>query len=97
MLILDNERPVFESTTTNITVNTDPGLPSAIVTWDTVTAVDNSGFVTLTSNCHSGDAFPIGDTDVIYTAIDPSGSSERTTFTVTVKGSHSCLFVCFFY
>ena len=96
MLILDNEKPVFARETTNITVNTDPGLPTSVVTWDSVTATDNSGLVTLASNYQSGIAFSIGDTNVIYTAIDPSGNLNRTMFTVTVKGMVVIFILSFF-
>ena len=71
----------------NIRVNTDPGLPSAIVTWDPVSVTDNSGSTTLTSNFQSGNAFPIGITNVVYTATDPSGNIITTSFTVTVEGN----------
>ena len=68
-------------------VNTDPGLASAVVSWDTVSATDNSGSVTLTSNFQSGNAFPIGNTDVVYVATDQSGNIATISFTVTVEGN----------
>ena len=85
-LPLDVEIPVIKFNYTNFTVNTDPGLPSAVVTWDTVTATDNSGYITLTSNYQSGDSFTIGITDVIYTAMDPSGNLATTAFKIFVNG-----------
>ena len=72
---------------TNIRVNADPGLPSAVVTWEKVTSTDNSGSVTLTSNFQSGDNFPIGNTDVVYTAIDQSGIISTVRFVVIVEGN----------
>ena len=72
----------------NISVNTDPSLPSAVVKWDEVVSTDNSGSITLTSNFQSGDAFPIGSTDVVYTATDQSGNSAAISFTVTVEGNY---------
>ena len=50
--------------------------------------MDNSGFVTLTSNYQPGDVFPIGKTEVVYSAIDPSGNSATASFVVTVAGRH---------
>ena len=71
----------------NLTVNTEFGQPSAVVTWDEPdTVTDNSGSVTLTSNYQSGDTFPIGSTDVEYIATDQSGNSAAVEFVVTVKG-----------
>ncbi|XP_072037032.1 uncharacterized protein [Amphiura filiformis] len=82
----DWQRPVIEHRFTNITVNTDPDLPSAVVTWnDTIAATDNSGNVTLTSNYESGDTFFMGNTDVVYTATDSSGNVQAVIFTVIVK------------
>ena len=52
-----------------------------------MTATDNSGSVTLTSNYHAGDVFPIGDTNVVYTATDQSSNIATISFTVTVEGN----------
>ena len=71
----------------NLTVNTEFGQPYAVVKWDEPDTVnDNSGSFTLTYNYQSGDAFPIGSTDVQYIAIDQSGNSVAVEFVVTVKG-----------
>ena len=71
----------------SIVVNTDPGLPIAVVSWQHPSASDNSGEpVTITSNFNSGDTFPIGTTTVTYTATDTSGNAESATFTITVTG-----------
>ena len=84
---LDIESPHITHNFKNLTDITDPGQPSVIVTWDEPERVtDNSGSVTLTSNYQSGDAFPIGRTDVIYTATDESDNIATVQFTVIVKG-----------
>ena len=70
----------------DISVYTDPGLPSAVVNWTEPTASDNSGSVTLTYDWPSGSAFPIGSTNVTYTATDAAGNQITSTFTVTVTG-----------
>ena len=84
--ILDTEKPVFNKTIMNISETTDPGLPFAVVTWHPVSATDNSGSVIVMSNYQSGDSFPIGNTDVVYNATDPTGNLVTATFVVTVKG-----------
>ena len=83
----DQEKPVISNALTSRILETDPGLPSAIVTWDTVTATDNSGYVTLTSNFQSADTFPIGATNVVFTATDQSGNVAMSSFIVTVQGN----------
>ena len=71
----------------NIVVNTDPGLPTAVVWWHQPSATDNSGeTVTIISNLNPGDIFFIGITNITYTASDTSGNKVSFIFTVTVKG-----------
>ena len=50
-------------------------------------ASDNSGSVTLSSNYESGHAFPIGSTDVVYTATDSSGNVAECVFNIAVLGT----------
>ena len=47
---------------------------------------DNSGSTMLTSNYESGDLFPIGISNVVYTATDHSGNMDTVSFVVTVYG-----------
>ena len=70
----------------NITQNTDPGLPTGVVTWSEPTASDNSGSVTLTSSHESGEAFPIGVTVVTYTAVDAASNMVSSSFAVLIEG-----------
>ncbi|XP_072049004.1 uncharacterized protein [Amphiura filiformis] len=83
--VKDSNSPVIVNFPDDITQRTDPGLPSATVSWNVPTASDNSGSVRLTSNHNSGDNFPIGDTTVTYTATDMFGNQETESFTVTVR------------
>ena len=78
--------PNISNVPSDIVRKTDPGLPTASVTWDAPKASDDSGDVTLSSNFESGDAFPIGETKVTYEAVDPSGNRITVGFTITVKG-----------
>lgn len=56
----------------------------AVVTWTPPTATDNCS-ATLTSTHNPGDTFPLGKTDVTYTATDPSGNVTVCTFKVFVR------------
>ena len=78
--------PNISNIPSDIVRNTDPGLPTARVTWNAPKASDDSGDVTLSSNFKSGDAFPIGESKVTYEAVDPSGNRVMVGFTVTVEG-----------
>lgn len=72
----------------DITVNSDLGLCSAIVTY-AVTATDNCPGVTVGlasgSNWPSGSAFPVGTTSVSWIATDASGNTATCSFNVTVN------------
>ena len=58
-----------------------------VVTYELPTANDNCDGcrqLTLTEGLASGEAFPLGETTVTYTATDAAGNKVTTTFTVTV-------------
>ena len=57
---------------------------NATVTWSEPTVSDNSGYYTLISNHTPGQTFPYGNTEVTYTATDPSNNMGSVNFTVTV-------------
>ena len=91
----DNEAPVFSGVPTNVTVNTDPGLSTAVVNWTTPTANDNvDGAVTpvRTAGPASGSSFPVGTTTVTYTATDAATNSSNASFTVTVNDNEAPVF-----
>jgi gliding motility-associated-like protein len=81
----DNEAPEITSVA-NITQNVDIDSCSATVEYELPTATDNCEGVevTLTEGLASGETFPLGITEVTYTATDASGNEVTTTFTVTV-------------
>ena len=79
--------PVISDTLSDIEKNTDETLSTAVVTWTSPTASDNSGSVTLTSNYEPGDTFPIGETVVRYNATDPDSNKAMTSFKVTITGN----------
>ena len=83
----DNENPIISNMPTNITVDTDIGMPTAVVTWTEPTATDNSGIQTLTATHSPGSAFNIGVTLVTYTSVDAAGHQSTLSFSVKVKGN----------
>ncbi len=70
----------------NITTNTDPGLPGAVVNFAPPTAASScSEFeIIRTDGLGSGDFFPVGMTTVAYMAIDASNQIAVCSFDVTV-------------
>lgn len=84
--VVDNEFPVITAPA-DITVSTDPGQATAVVSFSAATATDNSGSVTVvqTAGPASGSAFPLGSTLVSWEAEDPSGKIALASMTVTVE------------
>jgi outer membrane autotransporter protein len=84
--ITDDQAPTILSLPGNITRPSDPGLPTAIVTWTAPTATDNAAGATITQTAGpaSGSAFPIGVTTITYTATDAAQNRTVRSFTVTV-------------
>ena len=82
LTVVDNTPPTI-APMTNITTTTDPGACTATVNYAPAVS-DNCGEVSFGCSSPSGSAFPIGTTGVTCTAIDASGNTASTSFTVTV-------------
>jgi len=83
--VRDKEAPVIPDHA-DITVNSDPNVCTAVVTWDAIKATDNcDGEITVICSPASGSTFPKGDTTVTMTATDAAGNSSSKTFKVTVE------------
>ena len=67
--------------------STDPGSDTAYVSWPEPIAIDNSGFATLSASHHPGHSFPIGETTVTYTAVDPYSNKATKSFIVSIRGN----------
>ena len=86
LLLSDVEDPVISNIPATLLSNTDPGRPYGTVQWVEPSASDNSKSVTLTADYNPGDPFPIGDTEVTYTAIDQYGNNVTAMFHLIVTG-----------
>jgi hypothetical protein len=86
----DTTPPVLDAIA-NVVVTLPLNSPatSTAVTFQTPTATDNSGTVTVTTNPVSGAIFPVGTTTVDVTATDPAGNPDTGSFTVTVLHNFS--------
>lgn len=91
--ITDTEQPTI-SCPANITVNTDPGVCGAIVTF-TVPISDNCPpTVQQTSGLASGSLFPVGVTANTFMVTDPSGNSASCSFNITVTDNQAPSVTC---
>ncbi|UKN03857.1 HYR domain-containing protein [Paracrocinitomix mangrovi] len=79
-----------------MTVNSDPGVCGATVTYTAPVGADNCpGSVTaMTAGQASGTIFPIGTTTVTYQVTDASGNTAQCSFDVTVNDNEAPTISC---
>ncbi len=78
----DAEPPTFSNCPSNISVTTTA--TTAVVNWTAPTATDNCTTPSVSSNFSSGQTFPVGITNVVYTARDSIGNRSECRFNITV-------------
>ncbi|MCP3962755.1 MAG: HYR domain-containing protein, partial [bacterium] len=81
--VLDTEDPEIPPMD-DIEAPNDPGDCGAEITWEPPIPTDNCGPPTLEGDYQPGDTFPVGLTDVVYTATDQTGNQTVDGFTITV-------------
>ena len=74
---------VFSNPPDDITQTTDPGQPTATVTWSPPMTLP---LYTLSATHIPGHSFPIGTTMVMYTSTSQTGEDTDYSFTITVIG-----------
>ena len=91
--LTDDEKPFIVGCPTDINNSTDVNAATGTANWTPPTARDNSGLVTLTSSHNSSDSFPIGVTQVNYTAVDAAGNmADICGFNVNITGNGKQVF-----
>lgn len=95
MQIVDDIPPVIFNCPSDVTVDTEPGLCSAIVTWTDPSALDDCDpVVEVTCDFPSGTSFPGGPTTVLCIATDDAGLSDSCSFIVTVADVEAPVLTC---
>ncbi|MBK8699753.1 MAG: HYR domain-containing protein [Saprospiraceae bacterium] len=83
--------PIIQNCPSDITVNVNPATCVGQGFWPTPTASDNCSGVSLSTQNNNqyflGYNFPLGVTEVIYTATDGSGNTTTCAFNVNVVGT----------
>lgn len=86
--VVDDESPTFHNCPNDVVVVTTS--TSAPATWTAPTATDNCFIPVITSTHNSGDIFPLGTTQVIYTADDGCNNINNCIFNVMVVKDGDC-------
>jgi hypothetical protein len=81
----DTQVPTFSGCPTNQTLTTTT--TSTTASWTAPTAADNCATPFRASNYLPGATFPLGVTNVVYTAVDTKGNSELCQFSITVNNA----------
>lgn len=68
----------------NVNLSSGDGNCTVAVRWTEPTADDDCTVASFTSDFHPGDAFPVGDTWVTYTAMDKAGNKSECKFRIRV-------------
>ncbi len=87
VIVEDKTSPVFQNCNTEIVRKADQTCQAA-VSWEPPIALDNCEEVIVTSTHHPGDIFPLGKTEVKYTATDGKGNVSVCQFNVVVKNEN---------
>ncbi|MEK6287136.1 MAG: FG-GAP-like repeat-containing protein [Acidobacteriota bacterium] len=82
--VVDNQAPQIICPP-NITVSTDAGVCSAVVTYSAPIASDNCSLAAPVCSPPSGSTFPVGTTTVSCTATDSANLTSSCSFTITVN------------
>ena len=82
--IADVHGPEISGLPLEISSDTDPDSCLAIVDWAEASVLDHCGDFNLEKTHEPGTAFPVGTTEVVYTATDLAGNVTQVSFPVTV-------------
>lgn len=88
----DNTAPVFTSTPNAITVSNNAGLCAATVQLTAPSATDECGVASVTNNAPA--TFPVGTTEVTWTATDVNGNTSTVKQTITVNDTEAPVAKC---
>ncbi len=85
---IDATPPVISGCPANVTVGTTAA--TAAATWVAPVASDPCGLASFNSSYASGAIFPVGTTQVVYTAADFKGNTSSCAFNVIVTNAPGC-------
>ncbi|MBX7093572.1 MAG: HYR domain-containing protein [Flavobacteriales bacterium] len=89
--VTDNQAPTISGCPSNQTLPNTNNVCGRVVNWTAPTATDNctGATITQTSGPASGSTFPIGVTNIVYTATDASGNTSTCSFSITITDTQN--------
>jgi large repetitive protein len=95
VIVEDTEDPILNCPA-DISVNNDPGMCDAVVTYTAPVGTDNCPGVVTTqiAGLASGSTFPIGTTTITFEATDASGNTTTCSFDIIVTDSEDPVISC---
>lgn len=87
--ITDVHGPEISGLPTQISSDTDPDSCLALISWTEPSIIDQCGDFTLEKSHQPGSGFPVGTTEVIYTATDLAGNVTQVGFPVHVTDNQA--------
>ena len=83
--LTDTDAPIFLNCPNDTTIAPNSGCMASF-TWEPPYVMDFCGRLTLDVTHTNGNKFPLGETDVVFTARDACGNVAQCSFTITVEG-----------
>ncbi len=95
VIVTDNEAPTI-ACAADVSVNNDPGVCGAVVTYDDPMTTDNCPGQTWvqTAGLSSGSTFPVGTTTNTFVVTDAAGNTATCSFEVTVSDNEAPTIAC---
>ena len=92
--VIDDESPIFSGCLEDISQSADAEVCSTTVTWQAPTATDNCGNIDMMTTHSPDSVFPIGTTNVIYTATDDTGNESLCNFSIIITDDTAPVISC---
>ncbi|XP_022112077.1 tenascin-R-like [Acanthaster planci] len=85
VIVTDDESPILEGCPAEALTYVPPMANGGPVSWTPPQGIDNSGPPQITCTRSRGENFPLGQTEVVYTATDAAGNTATCSFKAVVK------------
>ena len=94
-VVTDDTPPTFAYCPNDFAAYANEGQDGREVTWTDPVATDDSNSVTFAKTHFPGARLPVGTTEILYVARDPSGNTATCRFVITIIGKLSRIFCLF--